>query len=1348
MKPPRKIPAIFSAAMVAIILAGLGVSAWSILRTDQAMRIELIRRTRLISQALGHDRIAALTGTGKDLLSANYLRMKEQLGAIKSSDDRIQFIYLLKRSGPASLVFLVDDSPIGHPDEAPAGMPYDDAPEGFLRVMDSGKPSIQGPFTDHWGTFISGCIPLVDPRSNEVYALLVVDYKAETWNRTLRLSAYPLGMLSLGLCAFLAFGFFLVRYRMEMLKSIPHRKQPFFIRHLEASVAFAVGLSLTAFAAYSSQVRQSENLQESFLDLAESRTLLLVEGFRDLCGLELEGLARFFEGSAAVGEDEFMRYAGYLLKDPTVQSWGWIQAVGKEEKRAFEAEVRSSGYPDFRIWELDADGKERPVPERERYYPILWKTSGYGSGRNLGFDAGSDPVLARTLRDAEASRQSTASDPIVSAAGPGLRTTMYNVRPVFRKDGAARGFAVATVDMDRVLANADPDALMHMRFSLLSRDNPEFVLADTRIIGDDDNDSFEFQRPLLTMGRAFLVAVHNDSGGGSPQPLLVGIIAAAIGCSFSAALAYAIDLVLRRRSELEELVAHRTVSLNASQERLSATLRSIGDAVIACDIDGRAASINPVAETMFGYPLAYIQEHSPAILYADRSYYDWMYAQLRSGERIDAEIEMVAGDGRCFQSHLRANPIKDEHGSIIGTVCVHSDISERKMAEAALVEANRRAEELAYQAGQANRAKSEFLANMSHEIRTPMNGVIGMTSLLLDTELDREQRQYTEIVRSSAESLLMLINDILDFSKIEAGKLQLEILDFDLESLLDDFIGTMAVRAQEKGLELFCGLDPDVPTLLKGDPGRIRQILTNLVGNAVKFTSKGEVSVSVSLLHNDGSRAILRFLVKDTGIGIPQDKQDALFKSFSQVDSSTSRKFGGTGLGLAISKQLAEMMDGEIGLRSEFGKGSQFWFSLSLPLQSGAAPNRRGIHTALEGLRILIVDDNAAGRHGVLTRLRSWGMVAAEAEDGEAALALIRKAYDAGDPYSLAIIDMQMPGMDGEALGRSIKSDPRLAGMQLIMLTSMGTRGDAQRFGKAGFSAYLSKPTRFLELRDVLSAVAGGIGGGAADQTAIITRHSVRENIPSFDGKKVRILIAEDNITNQQVVLGVLRKLGLSADAVGNGKEVLQVLENLSYDLVLMDVQMPEMDGYEATMRIRNDPSLHRVSRMPIIAMTANAMAGDREKCLDSGMDDYLTKPISPAALAQAIEKWLFGGDRKEPSPAALAIDAPIVWNREDMLDRMMGDASLAVDIIEAFLADIPKRMEELKATLDAGEITAVRRIAHSIRGASANIGGEEFCGMAGMMEELAKNGDLAGARDMLRSTEEGFERLVKILRR
>jgi PAS domain S-box-containing protein len=682
-------------------------------------------------------------------------------------------------------------------------------------------------------------------------------------------------------------------------------------------------------------------------------------------------------------------------------------------------------------------------------------------------------------------------------------------------------------------------------------------------------------------------------------------------------------------------------TLRKSEGLHRAILQSAMDGFWLVGEQGRLLEVNETYCRMSGYSTQELLAMRIPDLEAVESVEDTAARIQGIMARGDARFESKhrRKDGSVFDVEVSVQYRPDGDGRCVAFL---QDITERTRAAEGLRKAKEEAERLserlstqttlanqmAAKAEAANMAKSEFLANMSHEIRTPLNGVIGVTGLLLDTSLDDEQRRYLEIVRASGESLLGLLNDILDFSKIEAGRLDLETLDFDLSSLMDDFAETMAARAHDKGLELLCSVDPDVPALLRGDPGRLRQILTNLVGNAVKFTSTGEVAVRVSLVeppeqdvrmaHEDGHDVVLRFSVRDTGLGIPKDKIGVLFDKFSQVDTSTTRHYGGTGLGLAISKQLAELMAGAVGVVSEEGKGSEFWFTVRLGTQPGGTRAEKRPLAELRGVRALIVDDNAAGRDILTTCLESWGMRPWAAPGGDVALPALHKAFDENDPFRVAVIDMQMPGMDGETLGRTIAADKRLADTRMVMLTSLGTRGDARRFEEIGFAGYATKPIRSRDLQAVLSLALRERDGATPTPRPIVTHHQAREMLNLFAGRKGRILVAEDNITNQRVAPGILKKLGLYGDAVANGAEALNALETIPYDLVLMDVQMPEMDGLQATRTIRKTDT-----RLPIIAMTAHAMRGDRERCLEAGMDDYLTKPVTPKALALILGKWL-----------------------------------------------------------------------------------------------------------------------------
>jgi two-component system, sensor histidine kinase and response regulator len=527
---------------------------------------------------------------------------------------------------------------------------------------------------------------------------------------------------------------------------------------------------------------------------------------------------------------------------------------------------------------------------------------------------------------------------------------------------------------------------------------------------------------------------------------------------------------------------------------------------------------------------------------------------------------------------------------------------------------------LAEQATESSRAKSQFLANMSHEIRTPMNGILGMIQVLLTTDLTAKQRGYAETALRSGEGLLRVLNDILDYSKIEAGKLELESIDFDLGETVEEATQLLAESAHRKGLELICQIQDDVPRLLIGDPGRLWQILTNLIGNAVKFTDRGQVSVSVSCMGTAGEYVLLCFEVSDTGIGIGPEVQSDIFDDFAQADGSTTRKYGGTGLGLAICRKLCEMMRGEIRVDSEPGKGSTFRFTARMRMQPGKAPVARLPHVKLKGLRVLVVDDNATARGALERQLASWGMHSRGAGDEGQALEMLRQAAAQGEDYDMAIVDMVMPGMNGLELARTIRSDPDIAAVPLIMMTSHGAHVPSEELREVGIAAHLIKPVRQAELHDCLVTASGSLL--VREVTDI--EAGPRPPTPEFLCPG-RVLLAEDNPINQEVVREMLENFGFKVDVAQNGREAVDALSSAAYDLILMDCQMPDMDGYQATetIRRREGAGLGGQSRIPIIALTGLAMEGDRERCLAAGMDDYLSKPFKLQQLQEILDRWL-----------------------------------------------------------------------------------------------------------------------------
>ena len=831
------------------------------------------------------------------------------------------------------------------------------------------------------------------------------------------------------------------------------------------------------------------------------------------------------------------------------------------------------------------------------------------------------------------------------------------------------------------------------------------------------------------------------------------------GGSIVGAYVMLIDITERKSIEL----ALR--NSEAAAKRLALVASRTHNAVVITDAHGHVEWVNEAFSRLTGYTPSEIVGRAPGSMLqgpeTDRDEAARIGRLVRAGESFACEIVNYSKSGRKYWLAIDARAVRDEAGQLTNFIAIETDISDRKEADQALRDAKETAEA-------ASRAKSEFVANMSHEIRTPMNGVLGMTELLLDTPLGEVQHRYAKNIRNSADALLNIINDILDFSKIEAGKMELDAIDFDVRELVEEVAEMAAGRAHAKGLELLCRVDAAVPAALRGDSGRLRQVLTNLVGNAVKFTEKGEVLIEVRpvpapatpVVSGDqvgvtrqapvGGAGRLRFSIIDTGIGISEEAKKRLFTAFTQADGSTTRRFGGTGLGLAISRQLVTLMGGNIDVESMPDHGSQFWFDVDLA-EAEADAGGWVTRDDLRDLRVLIVEDNLNNSEILQHHAATWQMKAIAVGDAKLAVAALEEANNGGRHFDLLLIDWKLPGMNGIELARTIRAAEGAQAPPMILLTSMTASNVAQSARDAGFAAHLNKPLRREELYRTIARTLGL----AASAPTVDSRPAAERAAAGH------VLLVEDNLVNQDIGAAMLGALGMSVNIAGNGIEALALVGHGEYDLILMDCQMPEMDGFAATAEIRAREAVAGKPRVPIIALTANAMQGDRERCLAAGMDDYLAKPFTKPQLAAMLERWLAqhrsgptlaealspapGAPCADVEPAAPLLDQSALENIR-ALERP-GHPSLVGRVIDRYLLDVPKLIGQMRQAQERSDATALARAAHTLKSASASLGALGPAALCKTLEANARNGDIGGSAALLNQLDLACEHVARALR-
>jgi len=1490
-----------------LLVVGWWVTDWRGKAYDREFRHETLRNAVAIAQTLNPDHIRALTFTAEDEKNPSFLRLRSQMQAYSRSNSGLNGIYTIAKKDSV-LVFGPENYAADDPLASPVGTVYEKPDPRIWKVFDDGKPAVIGPYTDEYGTFISTLVPVPDQKTNEVLMLLCIDVLADEWKSLvmqIRLRVIKTNML-LSFVALLSF--FLLLWR----ETIPLKQSLWLLAHAETIISLVFGLLATLFITNLIQETEASRNRQEFRWIADAKNQLVSASFKQL-RRDLEQLANLLgHGKIRKTYDEFSYFVRPLARSLSVQAWAWVPKLPASDVAVFTDEIKSQGFKGFSLFSLDQDRKRTPVASSNVYFPIAFVFPFEANPRWQGYNLYGGPEFKKLID--EASKTGLVCSEFFgrrSIAAIEDANRLIVIQPVF-DEKALTGFVCVAFSVQDIINSIIPGSYVGNEGVFLtvndcSADSSRVLAAfpEESSFGTDSafvhDKKMHLRYPMFIFGRCLMLNVHPG-----PSYLASGRLersvgaTAAVGVVITLLLTVFVGFLRSRQFDLELLVAERSRELRERENDLFITLNSIGDAVIATDLEGIITRINPIALKLTGWTLhealgTHLNDVFKAVSYKSGSPVSCpVHEVLEKGEIIElaSDTTLISRDATARQIADSAAPIRDADGAIKGVVlvfhdvtdqykireelrrseerlktlvanlpgisyrclndqlwtmefvsdevqrltgypaedfignavrsfvsviheddlrsndqilrnCIHNrkpyemqyrvrrsdgrfiwvfergqgvydenghllwldgviiDIDRRKLAEekvtetlselekanAELQEITSRARELAAQADQANQAKSEFLANMSHEIRTPMNGIIGMSSLLIDTELSPDQRQYAEVVRSSAENLLALINDILDFSKIEAGKMNLEEINFDLRTTVEDAIEMLAIKAHEKNLELACLITPEVPSFLVGDPGRLRQIIINLVGNAVKFTEKGEVVITVENEHESEHEVVLRFIIKDTGIGIPEDSLGRLFNLFTQVDGSTTRKFGGTGLGLAISKQLATLLGGKIGVESRLHEGSKFWFTACFRKQAEKNHTEELPVADIKGIRILVVDDHAVNRLLVTSLLANWGCRYSETEDGRSALSMLKQAVDKGDPYRIALLDMLMPEMDGRELSMLIKQDSKVSSTRLILLTSLGHRGDAAWIQKAGFSGYLTKPIRQSQLHDCLAMVAG-LDTGAVSQT-LITRHQVAE----ANRRNVRILLVEDNYTNQEVALAILKKLGYKVDLVNNGAEAIAALEQKPYQLVLMDCQMPMMDGFDAARTIRSGATSVLNPAVPIIAMTANAMQGDKERCIQSGMDDYIAKPVQPKDLVEKLSLWL-SKEKTQPVQVAEIVQEKgmgyselEVFGEKELQSRLMNDMALVRRIVKAFFSDTPLHVSELKLAISQKDYDDARRLAHNIKGSAANISAKALNQAALELENLIKAGKNEELDSAFQRLETQFAVLTSALR-
>ena len=1075
------------------------------------MRERLLAQAVEVALAVNPDHIRSLSFTLDDRSNPAFQRLRGQMIAYSQLMKHRSVYSMALRNG--EILFGPENLDEKDPVASPPGTVYKEPPQAVWEVFKTRETRTQGPYIDEYGTYVSGFAPVTDPRTGEVMLVIGLDIEAVRWKREMARQYWFSFGFALAITLVLLAARLNCRRRRISLEASPARGL-----NAETLLTAILGLIITLAAVLLAEDEQIRSRQQVFAQLADGQAGNIGQNIRNFRDNQLSQPIHILEETDSITSAEFKSHCRFAARSPIVQTLAWVPCVPDREKDAFEKKVRASGNEKFAIHQKNSKGEKTPAGKREFYYPILCAEPSPDQEGLLGFDLGSERLQREAIEEALHAGLVTATRPVTLIEGAGhqkgiliffpIRSTQLpesrppSGAPAAGDSGAAspiKGLIMASIRLESLLSESLQRSRMkqwpiYADFYSLEAGEPPRPLAfypegrrkeilSPAVLGVAPMSRFWAIYPIFAFGRAYAAVVYPAE---APAYLSgAALFAGALGLLMTSLSAAFVFYFSHKRSVLEREVRARTASLKESETRFVQVAEQAQDIIWEVNAAGLFTYVSEGCRQLGYEPSEIINRLHFYDLHPEEGREEFLKAALDFFVQKKAFAEFLnpvcAKDGRVRWMRTNGIPILGKDGELLGYRGVDSDMTDRKEAEDQLRQSNEQLEKAIAEARQwaaraedANRAKSEFLANMGHEIRTPMNGIIGMATLLLDAEVTSQQRRYLEILRSSAESLMAVLNDILDFASIEAHKIKLEYADFDIRALVKETVDMLSARARAKNLSLDCVIEPDVPSHVLGDPGRLRQIIANLGSNAVKFTEHGEIHIRARKIHEDENTTTLKFSIRDTGAGIAPEKRDIIFSAFTQADGSASRKFGGTGLGLAVSKQLALLMGGEIGVESEPGKGSTFWFTAVFDKSDGrsASPLTPGGSSGLEGAKILVVDDNDTNRYLLMSFLRSWGCQSAETPSGEAAIQMLEAAVREGHPFHAALLDMQMPGMTGMDIAKRVQALPLLREAVLILISSEGDLGGEERFSRRDFAAVLTKPINKDVLRE---KIAGGL---------------------------------------------------------------------------------------------------------------------------------------------------------------------------------------------------------------------------------------------------------------------------------